>query len=76
MKRLENAFFDYHIGDPSDHKAKLRIIKKQFCIAASLSQQVIDRVRHCQDLDDVVICANEDLAKNRTETRAECSDFK
>ena len=63
MKRLENAFFDYQIGDPSDHRAKLRIIKKQFCIAASLPQQVIDNVRHCQDLDDVVICANEDLAK-------------
>ena len=69
MKRIENAFLDYQIGDPSDHRAKLRIIKKQFCIAASLPQQVIDNVRHCQDLDDVVICANEDLAKMETEQK-------
>ena len=69
MKRLENAFLDYQIGDPSDHKAMLRIVRKQFCIAASLPPQVVDNVRHCQDLDDVVICANEDMARIELEQR-------
>ena len=69
MKRLENAFVDYQMGDPSDYKAMLRIVRKQFCIAASLPPQVVDNVRHCQDLDDVVICANEDMASIELEQR-------
>ena len=32
MKRIENSFSDYQIGDPSDAKAKLRVIKNSFAL--------------------------------------------
>ena len=63
MRRLESGFIDYKIGDPKDLKAKLRVIKKRFCEAANLPQSIQQSIRHCNDLDDVVVCANEDLAK-------------
>ena len=63
MRRLETAYSDYNIGDPTDVKAMLRVLKKRFCEAVSLPHSVRQAIRHCQDLDDVVACANEDMAK-------------
>ena len=62
MRRLTLAFDEYKIGDPDDQKAKLRILKRRFCEAASLPESVRQSIRHCQDLDDVVACASEDMA--------------
>ena len=74
MTRIENSFSDYQIGDPSDTKAKLRVIKQQFCVAASLPQHIRDNIRHCGDLDDVVVCVIEDMAKLKDQQQQSLPD--
>ena len=69
MRRLSSAYVDYNIGDVTDEKTMLRVVKNRFCDAASLPQIVRDNLRHCTSLDDTVIFANEDLTKIAKETQ-------
>ena len=65
MRRLESAYEDYQIGDLRDKRARLRIIREQFCHAASLPAHISNNLRHCQDLQDMVFIAIEDLRKQQ-----------
>ena len=68
-QRVENTHDLYRLTDPNDKKARLRLIKEQFCRGANLPSFIRDNIRHCQTIDDAVIIAMEDLEKIRQKQR-------
>ena len=68
-QRVENTHDLYGLTDPDDKKARLRLIKEQFCKGANLPSFIRDNIRHCQTVDDAVIIAMEDLEKIRQKQR-------
>ena len=68
---MKNAYIDYGLGDRGDlvawEKQKNRAVREQFLKSAKVPQKVRNMLMTCLDLDEVVLCVENEMKKFRDE---------